>query len=127
MPKTTQLFGSILVALGLAAYFTSGMGSMTALTPAFFGAALLFCAFLARNENMTKHAMHLATLVAALGFIGTYTSLPKVLNMFQGATPERPAATLVQAAMAVTCLLYVVKAVRSFLQARRDRESMASA
>ena len=67
MPSTTRLFGLILIVLGIASYTMTGRTSVTAMIPAFFGAAFLVCAMVARKEAARKHAMHAAV---ALGLIG---------------------------------------------------------
>ena len=64
MPGTTRLFGLILIVLGITSYSLTGRTSLTAMIPAFFGAAFLVCAMVARKESMRKHAMHVAVAVA---------------------------------------------------------------
>ena len=72
MPLTTRLFGLILIVLGVASYVVTGRTSVTALIPAFFGAVLVICALIARNEAARKHAMHAAV---AVGLIGALAAL----------------------------------------------------
>jgi len=60
MPSTTRYFGLILIVLGIASYMLTGRTSVTALIPAIFGAVLVVCALIARNENARRHAMHAA-------------------------------------------------------------------
>lgn len=68
MEKSTRTFGIIMIVLGLAAYFGSGMVSVTALIPAFFGAAILACALLA--GRLGKPALITALVLAGLGVLG---------------------------------------------------------
>ena len=75
MPSTTRLFGLILIALGIGSYTMTGQTSLTAMIPAFFGAAFLVCAMAARREAARRHAMHAAV---ALGLIGAVASLAHV-------------------------------------------------
>lgn len=122
MASTTLALGAALVVLGLAGYFLTGMVSVTALIPAFFGLALGLAGLIARDERKRKHAMHAAVLVALLGFLGTVRGLLQVGSAFDG-TAIRPAAIISQAIMALLTLGYVVMAIRSFTAARRGRDS----
>ena len=89
--------------------------SYTALIPAIFGALLLLFGVIAqRKENLQKHLMHAAVVVALLGFIATAARLiPRLGELtFSGAE-------IAQISMAAVCLLFVVLAVKSFVGARR--------
>ena len=116
MPATTRLFGLILIVLGVASYVMTGRTSITAMIPAFFGAALVVCALIARQESARKHAMHAAV---ALGLIGGLMALGRGVPgvMRAGMTP----AVLSQLAMGVLLLIYVALGVQSFIAARKAR------
>ena len=116
MPATTRLFGLILIVLGVASYVMTGRTSITAMIPAFFGAALVVCALIARQEKARKHAMHAAV---ALGLIGGLMALGRGVPgvMRAGMTP----AVLSQLAMGVLLLIYVALGVQSFIAARKAR------
>ena len=117
MPATTRLFGLLLIVLGVASYVTTGRSSITAMIPAFFGAALVICALIARQESARKHAMHAAV---ALGLIGAVAALARAVPAALGGDASRPA-VLAQLAMGVLLLVYVALGVRSFIAARRAR------
>jgi len=123
MASTTIALGAVLVVLGLAGYFLTGMVSPTALIPAFFGIVIAGAGVIARDERKRKHAMHAAVLVALLGFLGTVRGLLQIGSAFDG-TATRPAAIISQAIMAVLTLGYLIMAVRSFAAARRQRSAM---
>lgn len=125
MPQVTIGYGLILILLGLAAYFSSGGASVTALIPAFFGLPVLIAGLLARKENLLKHAMHAAAVLALLGFLGTVPGLVKVFTLLGGGTVGRPSAVIVQAVMAVLSLIFLILCIRSFIQARKAREAGA--
>ena len=74
----------------------------------------------ARNERLRKHAMHAAVVVALLGFLGSIRGVLQIGAVFAG-TAARPAAGISQTIMAVLTLGYIVIAVRSFVNARRQR------
>ena len=122
MASTTIAFGVVLIVLGLASYFLTGMVSVTALIPSVFGVVLALCGMTARDERKRKHAMHGAVLVALLGFAGSVPGLLKIGQYFDG-TAVRPAAVLAQSIMAVLMLIYLVMAIRSFAAARARRNS----
>lgn len=117
MPGTTRLFGLILIVLGITSYSLTGRTSLTAMIPAFFGAAFLLCAMVARKESMRKHAMHAAV---AVGLIGAVAALARGVPAALGGNPTRPA-VLSQLAMGVLLVIYVALGVQSFIAARRAR------
>ena len=122
MASTTIGLGVALIVLGLAGYGLTGAASLTALIPAAFGLLLVLAGVLARNERWRMHAMHAAVLVALLGFLGSARGLLGLGAVLDG-TAARPAATVSQAIMAVLTFVYIVLAVRSFIEARRARRA----
>jgi hypothetical protein len=117
MPSTTRLFGLILIVLGIASYTMTGRTSVTAMIPAFFGAAFLVCAMVARKEAARKHAMHAAV---ALGLIGALAALARGVPGVINGNATKPA-VLAQLAMGGLLLMYVALGVQSFIAARRAR------
>jgi hypothetical protein len=117
MPGTTRLFGLLLIVLGVASYVTTGMTSITAMIPAFFGAVLVICALIARNESARKHAMHAAV---AVGLIGAVASLARGVPAMIAGGANRPA-VIAQIAMGVLLVVYVALGVQSFIAARKAR------
>ena len=114
MPATTRLVGLLLVVIGIGSYVGTGRTSVTALIPAFFGAAFLLLAYVARNEAARKHAMHVALVVALLGIAGTASRLI-------GATDFTRPATLAQLVTVLLLAWYMGKGIMSFRAARRAR------
>lgn len=123
MPKITMLTASLLIVLGLGAYFGSGAGSVTAMIPAFFGLPMLGLGYLAQNDKWSMHAMHGAVLLGLIGLLGGFMGIPKLFSMLSGAEVERPFAAIVQSAMAVICGVYVATGVQSFIAARKQRQN----
>lgn len=121
MAKLTIAYGFIFILMGLYGYFGISSESITALIPTFFGIPMLILGWLGLNEKYLKHAMHGAAVLTLLGFAGTLGGLIKFFKMLGGAELERPAAVIVQALMAVLCLVFLVLAVKSFIDARKNR------
>ena len=117
MTSTTRLFGLILIVLGVASYFLTGRTSVTALIPAIFGAVLVICALIARNESARRHAMHAAV---AVGLLGAIASLVRAVPAVIAGNGGRPA-VISQLVMAVLLLIYVGLGVQSFIAARKAR------
>ena len=117
MPSTTRLFGLILIVLGIASYVLTDRTSVTALIPALFGAVLVSCALVARNEAARKHAMHAAV---AVGLVGALASLARGIPAALNGGASRPA-VLSQLVMGVLLLIYVALGVQSFIAARKAR------
>lgn len=121
MPSTSIACGVLLLLIGIFGYsngLMTGNASITALIPAFFGAVLIILGVLARaKENLRKHLMHAAVIVALLGFILTAGRLISKLGEL-----SYSAAVISQVSMAMVCLLFVVLAIKSFADARRKNE-----
>ena len=119
MTATTRLFGIILIVLGIASYVLTDRASLTALIPAIFGAVLVVCALIARNESARKHAMHAAV---AVGLLGALAALGRAIPAVIAGNAGRPA-VISQLVMAVVLLIYVAFGVQSFIAARRARKA----
>ena len=122
MAKTTILFGVILLLQGfITFFFAEQLGansrSGTALIPSYVGAALAICGLFALRPNARKHAMHAAAMIGLLGFLaaaGRYAMKPAA------PTSVGPASLLI---MAIICATFVMLCVRSFIEARKRRQS----
>lgn len=112
MPASTRLVGLLLAVIGIGSYIGTGRTSVTALIPAFFGAAFLLLAYVARNEAARKHAMHVAMVVALVGIAGTASRLI-------GAEDFTRPATLAQIVTVLLLGWYLGKGIKSFRDARR--------
>lgn len=122
MPKFSIALGIIFIIMGLYGYFVISSESITALIPTFFGIPLLIFGWLGLNDKYLKHTMHAAAVLTLLGFIGTVGGLIKFFRMIGGEEMERPAAVTVQAIMAILCLLFLIFAIKSFIDARKNKE-----
>jgi hypothetical protein len=114
MPAIAVVVGILLIVIGLGGYLGTGRASVTALIPAFLGAAILLAGLVAHRPSARKHAMHAAAAVALLGFLGgAGRALPKLL------AGETSTAVTLSLVMALVCLAFVILCVRSFINARR--------
>ena len=114
-------FGAVLIVLGIAGYFGSGMVSLTALIPAAFGLVLLILGVIARDPEKRKHAMHVAAMIGVLGFLGSARGLGNLIPLVSGQEVARPGAVIAQSIMAILMLIFTWLCVRSFINARRNR------
>ena len=118
MTATTRYFGLILIVLGIASYTGTGRTSITAMIPAFFGAAFLVCSMIARrSDTARRHSMHVAV---AIGMVGMLAALTRALPAALRGDASRPA-VIAQLIMGGLLLVYVALGVRSFVEARRAR------
>ncbi len=121
MPSTSIISGALLILIGIIGYVFSivdGNTSVTALIPAAFGLLLIIFGFLAKsNENLRKHLMHAAVLVALLGFL-----IPAGRLLSQMSNIKVSLAVLSQILMSLICLVFVILSVKSFVDARRNRQ-----
>jgi hypothetical protein len=119
MPSTAIICGILLIVIGVIGYLNgmvTGHASWTALIPALIGVVLYFLGrFAGTNVSIRKNLMHVAVIVALLGFLAV---AGRMLSKFSELTLS--AAVLSQAATALVCLVFVVLSVKSFIDARRN-------
>jgi hypothetical protein len=127
MPRISIGFGVVLIGLGVVGYLISDTRSVTALIPAFFGAALVGLGGLALNEKLRKHAMHVAVLVGLVGcVVPAYRAIGALQKAASGEEVQNWTPFTFQALMAVICAVFVALCVRSFIQARRSQAQRTS-
>jgi hypothetical protein len=119
MLASTRATGFILIVLGIVGYLITGRTSVTALIPAMVGAVFLLLALIARRPAARKHAMHVAVALALLSVLGM---LPRVGRAVAAGDLGRPA-VLAQITMLAVLVFYVFLGVRSFIDARKARQS----
>ncbi|PCC53802.1 hypothetical protein [Brevibacterium aurantiacum] len=120
MPRTTIGLGVVLIAVGVIAYVATAFASWTALIPAILGAVLLICGLSALKKQ--KLGIHIALVVAILGIFGTAMNVMQIGALIAGEA-ERPAAVITSIITFVLLIIYVVMGVRSFIAARRWKNS----
>jgi len=117
----------VLVVLGIIGFVATGSAHPTALIPTWFGLALVVFGLLARTEDARKRMlwMHIAVTVGLLGFVFPGVMSVTAYVKAHGGALARPTATEEQAVMAVICLVFVAMCIRSFIAARRGRNTQA--
>jgi uncharacterized membrane protein len=133
MPTLSVMFGVVLTALGLVAYFhpeplgvgkdgtPATPGHPSALSPVGVGALLLLAGMASMLAPAArKHAMHLAAAVSLLGTVGGL--VPVILRNFR----FEEVAVKVGLGMAVLSAIFLALCVNSFVQARRARAAAAA-
>ncbi|MBM3857083.1 MAG: hypothetical protein FJ390_03875 [Verrucomicrobia bacterium] len=118
MSTLSIIFGLLLNLVGLVGFFETGATHYTALIPCAFGLLLMLCGFIAKKESLRPHAMHVAVLVALIGFLGTVSALGKIPLLFSATADPKAAAIIAKSATALLCALFFVLCVRSFVKAR---------
>ncbi|VTR91533.1 Uncharacterized protein OS=Chloracidobacterium thermophilum (strain B) GN=Cabther_B0647 PE=4 SV=1 [Gemmata massiliana] len=124
MAWPTLICGALLVLVGIVGYGTSEVQPppVTALIPAFFGAALIVCGALAFNDKFRKHVMHLAAMVGLLGALGGFMPLIRQISKTGEFDPTKKSA-IAGELMIVVCVVFVGLCVNSFIQARKVRKA----
>lgn len=124
MGKYAIGFGVALCALSvLPLFLETGKWSPTSLIPTFVGLPLIICGVLAAQEKLRKHAMHAA---AGLSLLGMLASAGRGISVMFKPDFKFGLASFSVWTMAVLCGIFLVLCVRSFIQARRNREASAS-
>ena len=121
MAKTTIWIGLALVVLGIVAYVGSGADSVTALIPSVLGLVLAGLGLAGRDESRRALMMHIAVLVALVGFLGSVMGVVDLPDLIAGDPVERPWAVAAQSIMAAVLLVFLVLAIKSFIDARKAR------
>ncbi len=123
MPNYSIVCGILLSLIGVIGAFAAqsdGKFSMTALIPLFFGVPLVLLGLLARmKENLRKHLMHAALVVALLGLIGVLAS-PAIRGLISGGEIKNMTSFIAQISMAFVCLSFIMAGVKSFIAARSE-------
>ncbi len=117
MAKLAMIFGVLLVALGLAGLYGSTSGGWRLWVPAVAGVLLFVLGVVGLKASFRRTAMHVASAVALIGLLITIPRLARLLADIFGDWERLSSATT-----AVLCGLFVVLAVKSFLDARRARK-----
>ena len=124
MAKVTIVFANLLIILGIVGFVMTGSQHPTALIPTFFGVVFEALGVLTLvRPQIRKHTMHAAAALALIGFFGTIIGVIGLIKWAAGTEPAQPAAVISKSIMAVLCLIYVALCVRSFINARREREA----
>lgn len=118
MSSLSIIFGFLINLVGLVGFFGTGATHYTALIPCILGLLLIVCGLIAKKESLRQHAMHVAVLVALIGFLGTASALGKIPLLFAATTDPKAAAIIAKSATALLCGLFFVLSVRSFVKAR---------
>ncbi len=118
MPRITLAYAVILIIIGLIGYMASGMASITALIPSFFGVVFVVLGIMAMFENMRKNAMHVAAVISFIALLFTIGGIFDVFSMLSGTELERPGAAVAKAFMAIFSLVYFAICLWSFVSAR---------
>ena len=110
------IIGSLgLIVTGVGFYVGTGTSSVTALIPAFLGAPLLACGVSAAKAAASKVAIHIASVLALLGAVGS-------TRVFMKWSDLSTAALSAQLIMFLICAGLVVVYIGSFLKARRTAQ-----
>jgi hypothetical protein len=124
MVSKTYWVGLALVVLGIVGFVGSGAQSLTALIPSVIGAILAGLGFAARHDGRRKLMIHIAIVIALIGFLGSIGGLIQLVDLITGDEVKRPWAVAVQSVMAVVLLGYLIVAIKSFVDARSGRNAV---
>jgi hypothetical protein len=130
MPTLSIMFGFILTAMGIVAYFNPAplgvgkdglpatAGHPSGLSPVGVGGIMIVAGILSMAApKARKHAMHAAAVVSLLGTIGGL--VPVILRNFR----FEEVAVKIGLGMSVFCAIFLAMCVNSFIQARKARPS----
>jgi hypothetical protein len=128
MPMIALNVGGLLLALGIVAFFAPTVFAehgdpyaKTSLIPSAIGLLIELCGAMSLTRPaLRKHCMHLAAMVGLFGIIGGF------VPAFRANFDFSKASVIVGLIMSAICLVFVVLCVRSFIAARKARQSMGA-
>ena len=108
------IIGSLgLIATGVGFYIGTGMEQGTSLIPAFIGLPILVCGLASIRPAKRKLFMHIAVVLAVVGFMGGM----RVFSKWEGMEVNARIAHII---LLVICLTMIVVFIGSFIQARKQ-------
>ncbi len=134
MPKISITFGALLIALTVVSLvLAGGITSPTMFIPTGFGVGLILCGLIGMNPAARKHAMHIAAMIGLIGAVaGLGRGIPGLLKVVRSNTSAlsevsenapNPLALSMVWGMAILCSIFLFLCIRSFIQARRNRQA----
>lgn len=118
--RFTFLFSLLLILLGLAAYFFTGMVSWTALIPSILGLLIGITACFGLKDSWKRHTFLPLMVLSLLGIIGSARGFKGVIALINNEIIARPGAAITQAIMATLCIIYFVGCIRGFFSHRKN-------
>ena len=103
--RVVWIYAISLILLGVIGYFVTGLQSVTALIPAFFGIVVLLILLVFRRFTKPKITLWILIVFSLIGFIATVKGVPKVFDLLQGNDMQRPAAVISQTIMTVLSII----------------------
>lgn len=129
MAIPTLVISFLLILVGVGGYLmghpdpTTGHVGPTALIPAAVGVVLGVLGAVSFREKARKHAMHAAAMVGLLAAIGDAVQLVRTIFNTTSAPAVRQLKLLSMSATLVLCVVFLVLCIRSFIQARKNRQA----
>ena len=112
--------GVALIVLGVAAYVLTGMVSVTALIPAFFGIVLAGLGGVALKDRFRMACAYGVMGIGVLGLLGSISGIPNAIAYLSGGDVARPAASMAQSIMALMMLVLVAVLAKALIDERRQ-------
>ncbi len=128
MAIPTLVIALLLILTGLGGYFLGHPDASgethhaTALIPAAIGVVLAILGALAFNDKLRKHVMHVAAMVGVIGALGDGVQLVRTINNTAAAADIRQLKLVSMSVTLALLVLFVALCVRSFIQARKNRQ-----
>ena len=121
MEKLSIYYGIFLILWGVIVSFISGSGSMTSYIPSILGVPILIFSYLSiKFVSKKKMFMHIVVLFGLIIFLG---GLDFIRSLVTGNAFGNFYADLSKIIMLITGLFFTYQCIKSFIHARKMRES----
>lgn len=124
MTRISIVFGILLTVLGVGMFVLTNHPtyvSWTPIIPAFFGVVLALLGWLGEGPGEKPYAMHIAAVVAALGAGMAVVRLRMLPRQWMNGVYEMNNAQRETLLMGLTCLVFVIICLISFVRERQGR------
>ncbi len=111
--RVIWIYAIALILLGVIGYLVTGLQSITALIPTFFGIVIILLMLVLGRFTQPKITLWIIIILSLIGFFATVKSIPNVFDLLMGNDVQRPAAIISQAIMAglsiITSIFLILK------------------
>ena len=123
MARLTIVFGVLLIAVAVGAFYLAGGGRYPMLHPAGLGVLLVLCGALGWTNDLKRRAlwMHIAVVVGLIGIGFGAKGAVQVFQLSHGADLPNPIGIEERALVCLLSLIFVAFCIRNFIENRRAR------
>lgn len=115
--KIAIIIGVLLIIIGILGWVLTGISSITALIPTFFGLPIAILGWAAQTQKFARVCVLIVAILALLGIVGTYTVLFDVEGLLNASNASDISASILsRGAMFILCSIMMIVSMTSFIE-----------